>query len=91
MIKNSLAVQWLGLGAFTVARVQSLVGKLILQATWHGQKKKHKKNPDLITMVKARKLASHTIILLINLEILFKFHQLYYQCHLSGPGSNPDI
>ena len=42
---NSLVVQWLGRGAFTVgARVQPLVGGTeIPQAAWRGQKKKRKK------------------------------------------------
>ena len=42
---TSLAVQWLGPGAFTAVVVGSVPGwgTKILQAAWHGQKKKKKK------------------------------------------------
>ena len=42
---NSLAVQWLGLDTFTAESVGSIPGRgtKILQAAWHGQKKKKKK------------------------------------------------
>ena len=42
---NSLPVQWLGLQALTAEGPSSIPGQgtKILQATWHGQKKKKKK------------------------------------------------
>ena len=41
LVGNSLAAQWLGLGAFTAGGLCSIPGwgPEILQATWHGQKK----------------------------------------------------
>ena len=43
---NSLAVQWLGLPAFTAEGLGSVPsqGTKILQATWHSQKQKQKQN-----------------------------------------------
>ena len=43
---NSLAVQWLGLGAFMARGLGSIPGEgtKILQAAWQGQKKKEKRN-----------------------------------------------
>jgi len=55
MSENSLAVQWLGLHAFT-AEVSGLIhgqGTKIPQAVWHGQKKKEERIKEILNKWRA--------------------------------------
>ena len=63
---NSLAVQWLGLGAFTAEGPGSIPGQgtKILQATWHSKKTKQTNKQNTKTPKKIGpqgQISSHTI------------------------------
>ena len=81
--RNSLPVQWLGLGTFTAgAWVQSLVGELRSQKQWCGQKKKKKGINIIIYISSCFSLSLSDIYIYIYLLVYYICKVLYIYIYI---------